>query len=166
MVFYIFSVSQTRRHYPSGTPPTSPPRRGEKHREVDYNALDYEDNPSEEDVPRKDVPSLVQYPLPGSYKEFKGAEKGNDAPQKQSEQVVNERSAILAMALGVQIKTGEDPPTGEVVFSGYAKKQQQQQKQQQLQQFDKLDQVFANRFQQIVIGQSVWFILGRLMCAC
>ncbi|XP_019760203.1 peptidyl-prolyl cis-trans isomerase G isoform X2 [Dendroctonus ponderosae] len=135
----ILAISQTRRHYPSGTPPTSPPRRGEKHREVDYNALDYEDNPSEEDVPRKDVPSLVQYPLPGSYKEFKSVEKRNDAQEKQPEQVVNERSDILAMALGVQIKTGEDPPTGEVVFSGYAKKQQQQQ--QQLQQFDKLDQV-------------------------
>ncbi|ENN76993.1 hypothetical protein D910_02884 [Dendroctonus ponderosae] len=139
----ILAISQTRRHYPSGTPPTSPPRRGEKHREVDYNALDYEDNPSEEDVPRKDVPSLVQYPLPGSYKEFKSVEKRNDAQEKQPEQVVNERSDILAMALGVQIKTGEDPPTGEVVFSGYAKKQQQQQ--QQLQQFDKLDQVFTNQ---------------------
>lgn len=66
-------VSQKRRKYTStGTPPTSPPRKVERHREMDYNALDYEDIQSDEDVPRKNVPSLVQYPLPGSYREFKG----------------------------------------------------------------------------------------------
>lgn len=56
---------------------------------------------------------------------------------------------MWAMALGVQIKKGEDPPTGEIVFSGYAKKQQQQQQQLQIQQHQqhlaKLDQVLISK---------------------
>lgn len=65
-------------------------------------------------------------------------------PPANDDQVQNERSDILAMALGVQIKKGEDPPTGEIVFSGYAKKQQQQQQEMQQQtHFDKLNQVNA-----------------------
>ena len=41
----------------------------------------------------------------------------------QNEEGQNERSDILAMALGVQIKKGTDPLSGEIVFSGYSKKQ-------------------------------------------
>lgn len=47
----------------SGTPEL--PRQG---RGVDYNALDYEehsDGDDDADFPKKQVPSLVQYPLPG-----------------------------------------------------------------------------------------------------
>ncbi|XP_066149736.1 peptidyl-prolyl cis-trans isomerase G [Euwallacea fornicatus] len=137
----MLSITTKRRRYPStGTPPTSPPRRSEKHREVDYNALDYEGNQSDEEMPRKEVPSLVQYPLPGAYKEFKGPKPEEITPKEP--EVVNERSDMLAMALGVQIKKGDDPPTGEIVFSGYAKKQQQMQEAQPPH-MSKLDQVNA-----------------------
>ncbi|KAL1513813.1 hypothetical protein ABEB36_003168 [Hypothenemus hampei] len=104
------------------------PSKSPQNREMDYNALDYEDNQSEEDIPKKEVPSLVQYPLPGSYKEFKVPqtaklrEKGTK--ENREDDMVNERSDILAMALGVQIKKGEDPANGEAIFSGYAKKTQ------------------------------------------
>ncbi|XP_030756714.1 peptidyl-prolyl cis-trans isomerase G isoform X2 [Sitophilus oryzae] len=122
-------VHKRYRQLSSGTPPTSPPRRSQK--AVDYNALDYEENQSDdEQLPKKQVPSLVQYPLPGAYKEFKGPDLPEPVDERNKEeesQVVNERSDILALALGVQIKVGEDPPNGEIVFSGYAKKQQQQQ---------------------------------------
>ncbi|CAG9856510.1 unnamed protein product [Phyllotreta striolata] len=102
-----------------------------KNREVDYNALDYEDHTDEEDS-RKLVPSLVQYPLPGAYNRYKSKEelereiKQVDEEEKEAEEI-NKRSDFLAMALGVQIKTGEDPPTGEMKLSGYANKMQQRQ---------------------------------------
>ncbi|CAG9772435.1 unnamed protein product [Ceutorhynchus assimilis] len=149
----LLSITQTRRRYPStGTPPTSPPRRSEKRQDYDAldEPLDYE-NHSEEDLPKRKVPSLVQYPLPGQYKEFKNQNERNEAEQPAVEdQIVNERSDILAMALGVQIKKGDDPQTGDIVFSGYAKKQQQQALQHQQSQpmkqqrhLSKLDQVNA-----------------------
>lgn len=96
----------------------------EQNREVDYNALDYEDNENqsdyEQEITHKKVSSLVQYPLPGSYQpvENKPEEPLNSA----EETVQNKRSEVLAMALGVQIKTGEDPATGEIKISGYDKK--------------------------------------------
>ncbi|KAJ8962010.1 hypothetical protein NQ314_005792 [Rhamnusium bicolor] len=98
-----------------------------KGREVDYNALDYEGQSDEEnEFPKKQVPSLVQYPLPGAYNKFKTEEevqKEREMQEKkeQEEAAINKRSDFLAMALGVQIKTGEDPPTGEIKLSGYAK---------------------------------------------
>lgn len=78
------------------------------------------------------MPSLVQYPLPGSFKPLEKSDKQQNGEasnqnkiEDQSESLVqNERSEVLAMALGVQIKTGEDPPTGEIKISGYDKKGQ------------------------------------------
>lgn len=86
---------------------------GESRKEIDYNALDYEqENQSDEDVPRKQVPSLVQYPLPGATK--KEPKKRRDSTtetdttddRKKDELVQNARSDAWAMALGVTIKTG------------------------------------------------------------
>lgn len=97
--------------------------------EVDYNALDYEDNEDhqsdDENVNKKQVPSLVQYPLPGSFKPVDGRKETNESQifeGKMNDQQNTKRSEVLAMALGVQIKTGEDPPTGEIEISGYNKK--------------------------------------------
>lgn len=87
------------------------------HKEVDYNALDYEDNQSEEDseIPKKQVPSLVQYPLLTTFNADKPKDKvpGKEAEAPEEEMVQNSRSEVLALALGVQIKTGEDPPQPE-----------------------------------------------------
>ncbi|XP_017781537.1 PREDICTED: peptidyl-prolyl cis-trans isomerase G [Nicrophorus vespilloides] len=94
-----------------------------KSKDVDYNALDYEDNASDEENEKKQVPSLVQYPLPGSFKPIEKPERTNDNFLMD---IPNKRSEALAMALGVQIKTGTDPPTGEIAMSGYEKKQQKQ----------------------------------------
>ncbi|XP_050293742.1 peptidyl-prolyl cis-trans isomerase G isoform X2 [Anthonomus grandis grandis] len=143
-------ISRKRHRYDTtATPPTSPPRRSNiyKQGEVnDYNALDYEENQSEEEVHRRDVPSLVQYPLPGAYKEFKAPEKErrNEKSDEKEPPIVNERSELLAMALGVQVKTG-DPSEEEAVFSGYAKKQLQLQQQEEMQNphLTKLDQINA-----------------------
>lgn len=96
----------------------------ETNKEVDYNALDYEENDNQTDdeheVPHKQVSSLVQYPLPGSFQP--NQDKTNDKTTEESNAASNKRSEVLAMALGVQIKTGEDPPTGEIKISGYDKK--------------------------------------------
>ncbi|KAJ8950712.1 hypothetical protein NQ318_012792, partial [Aromia moschata] len=78
------------------------------------------------DLPKKQVPSLVQYPLPGAYNKFKTEEelkKEQELQEQKEEEVaaINKRSDFLAMALGVQIKTGEDSPTGEIKLSGYNK---------------------------------------------
>lgn len=80
-----------------------------KQKEIDYNALDYEDNQTddENDVPRKQVPSLVQYPLVNQ----QNVNKNNDSGEKNDENVLNKRSEVLAMALGVQIKSNEDEQT-------------------------------------------------------
>lgn len=73
---------------------------------LDYNALDYEDHSDDEtNISKKQVPSLVQYPLPGSYNKFKSEEevrKEQEKEQKEMEEVValNKRSDFLAMALG------------------------------------------------------------------
>lgn len=89
-------------------------------REVDYNALDYEDaNQSEEEqetTTAKKVPSLVQYPI-------NATSNGTQREKPEGELVPNKRSDALAMALGVQVKTGEDPPDGEIQISGYNKRQ-------------------------------------------
>ncbi|XP_044261904.1 peptidyl-prolyl cis-trans isomerase G isoform X1 [Tribolium madens] len=80
-------------------------------KEVDYNALDYEDNQSEEEeAVRKQVPSLVQYPLPGSFN------PNNELDQKNNKDVMinNTKSDVMAMALGVQVKTGEETPKNEM----------------------------------------------------
>lgn len=96
----------------------------EQNKEVDYNALDYEDNENqsdyEQEIAHKQVSSLVQYPLPGSYQPVES--KQNEALMSGVEAAQNKRSEALAMALGVQIKTGEDPVTGEIKISGYDKK--------------------------------------------
>lgn len=87
-------------YHKSLTPQTEHP----KHRGVDYNALDYED-PSDEDDPKKIVPSLVQYPLPGAYNKYKSREELQreirqvDLEEKEAEEI-NKRSDFLAMALG------------------------------------------------------------------
>lgn len=99
--------------------------------EIDYNALDYEDNEDhqsdDENISKKQVPSLVQYPLPGSFKPIDGPKENtnketHNVDGKLDEPQNTKRSEVLAMALGVQIKTGEDPPTGEIEISGYNKK--------------------------------------------
>lgn len=86
-------------------------------KKIDYNALDYEqENQSDEDVPKKQVPSLVQYPLPGaialkgtSLKKRRSSTSETDTTEDKKDALVqNARSDVLAMALGVQIKTGED----------------------------------------------------------
>lgn len=95
---------------------------GGNKKEVDYNALDYEDaNQSEDDQDTaKKVSSLVQYPINVT---SNGTQK--PAPeQTESELILNKRSDALAMALGVQVKTGEDPPDGEIQISGYKKPSQ------------------------------------------
>lgn len=94
------------------------PEQDKNHKkEVDYNALDYEDaNQSEEEQETaKKVSSLVQYPVNVT---SNGAQKqdGNE-----TDLVLNKRSDVLALALGVQVKTGEDPPDGEIRISGYDK---------------------------------------------
>ncbi|XP_018321567.1 peptidyl-prolyl cis-trans isomerase G isoform X2 [Agrilus planipennis] len=105
-----------------------------REKEVDYNALDYEqENQSEDDVPKRQVPSLVQYPLPNSFRPLNVEKENVEANQiieknDQSDKpvgeelVLNNKSDVLAKALGVQIKTGEDPPTGEIKISGYDRK--------------------------------------------
>lgn len=86
----------------------TPPLKDFKGR-LDYNALDYEDQSDEENnVSRKQVPSLVQYPLPGAYNKFKSEEevkKEQERVEKEMEEVValNKRSDFLAMALGKYI---------------------------------------------------------------
>lgn len=73
---------------------------------VDYNALDYEDHSEEEsELPKKQVPSLVQYPLPGAYNKFKTEEEVQrevelQKKQEQEAAAINKRSDFLAMALG------------------------------------------------------------------
>ncbi|CAG9815788.1 unnamed protein product [Phaedon cochleariae] len=109
------SVSEERSHTPLSRHPND--------RGVDYNALDYEDH-SEDDNgysegAKRRIPSLVQYPLPGAYNKFKTVEEVKKemkiVEQEQKEvEALNKRSDFLAMALGVQIKTGDDPPTGEI----------------------------------------------------
>lgn len=96
-------------------------------KEVDYNALDYEqDNQSDEDLSKKQVPSLVQYPLPGainlkgtSLKKRRSSTSETDTTESKKDALVqNARSDVLAMALGVQIKTGEDSIVGDSKISG------------------------------------------------
>lgn len=91
-------------------------------KEVDYNALDYEDANQSEDEQEsaKKVSSLVQYPINVT---SNGTQKQQE--QSETELVPNKRSDALAMALGVQVKTGEDPPEGEIHISGYKKPSQQ-----------------------------------------
>ncbi|KAK9693124.1 Cyclophilin type peptidyl-prolyl cis-trans isomerase/CLD, partial [Popillia japonica] len=131
----IRSKSETRdKSYSPMNDPEKQNRTPSKKQKIDYNALDYEENQSDEEneVPRKQVPSLVQYPLPGSFHpvekvklpdheagEITKIEEENEGADAV---VANKRSEVLAMALGVQIKTGEDPPTGEITISGYEKK--------------------------------------------
>lgn len=91
-----------RYRYKSASPST--PRGRAKG--VDYNALDYEDHSEEENEHlKKQVPSLVQYPLPGAYNKFKTEEEVQKEMQLQKEQeqevaAINKRSDFLAMALG------------------------------------------------------------------
>lgn len=61
--------------------------------------------------------------MPSTLQNLESA-NGNDTVENSSENVLNKRSEVLAMALGVQIKTGEDPPTGEIKISGFSKKNQ------------------------------------------
>nr|XP_023025914.1 peptidyl-prolyl cis-trans isomerase G-like [Leptinotarsa decemlineata] len=120
----------------SGTPDISsnksftPQMKCPKDKGVDYNALDYEGQSEEEnDVTKKLIPSLVQYPLPGAYNAFKTEEEVHNEmklveQEHRETEAINKRSDFLAMALGVQIKTGEDPLTGEMKMSGFNKQQQ------------------------------------------
>ncbi|KAJ8920399.1 hypothetical protein NQ315_005265 [Exocentrus adspersus] len=121
-----YNSEKTRFKDRSKNKSVSPSPKG-KGKEVDYNALDYEDH-SEDDngIPKKQVPSLVQYPLPGAYNKFKTEEEVQKELELQKEQekevaALNKRSDFLAMALGVEIKTGEDSPTGEITMSGFNK---------------------------------------------
>ncbi|KAJ8985783.1 hypothetical protein NQ317_014437 [Molorchus minor] len=83
---------------------------GKRRKEIDYNALDYEGQTDDEnDALKKQVPSLKEQKL--------------QEQKMEEEAAINKRSDFLAMALGVQIKTGEDPPTGEIKLSGYSKQQ-------------------------------------------
>lgn len=93
-------------------------------KEVDYNALDYEDaNQSEEEQDTtKKVSSLVQYPI-NVTSNANGTQL--EKPLQESDFVANKRSDALAMALGVQVKTGEDPPDGEIHISGYKRRSSQ-----------------------------------------
>lgn len=99
-----------------------------RNKEVDYNALDYEENENQTDdeheVPQRKVSSLVQYPALGSFQANQQVPDSSNIKKAEgeSELVGNTRSEVLAMALGVQIKTGEDPPTGDITISGYDKK--------------------------------------------
>lgn len=96
----IYSSSD-RNKFRSNTPPLK-----DFKGKLDYNALDYEDQSDDEnDVSKKQVPSLVQYPLPGAYNKFKSEEevrKQQEKEEKEMEEVValNKRSDFLAMALG------------------------------------------------------------------
>lgn len=73
---------------------------------LDYAALDYEYQSDEEnDLAKKQVPSLVQYPLPGAYNKFKSEEEVRKEQEKQVKELqevvaLNKRSDFLAMALG------------------------------------------------------------------
>lgn len=99
---------------------------------MDYNALDYEeinDHSDKEDRKQNNKIKMVQYPPPGSFKP--GLSKKTEEINKENHEVtskqpreliLNKKSEVLAMALGVQIKTGEDPPTGDISISGYEKK--------------------------------------------
>lgn len=49
-------------------------------------------------------------------------DNGKELVDETTEVLNSKRSEVLAMALGVQIKTGEDPPTGEIQISGYNKR--------------------------------------------
>ncbi|KAL3280291.1 hypothetical protein HHI36_017781 [Cryptolaemus montrouzieri] len=78
-------------------------------RAVDYNALDYEDQSSDEhDTAKKQVASLVQYPLNQERNNVE-SEKNNKENEEEEDKIINERSQFLAEALGVQIKTGQEP---------------------------------------------------------
>lgn len=83
----------------------TPPLKDFKGR-IDYNALDYEDQSDEENTEsRKQVPSLVQYPLPGAYNKFKSEEEVRKEREKEEKEIqeavaLNKRSDFLAMALG------------------------------------------------------------------
>ncbi|XP_056641191.1 peptidyl-prolyl cis-trans isomerase G [Diorhabda sublineata] len=124
---------------------------GNKDKGVDYNALDYEDQSEDENKignnNKKVVPSLVQYPLPGSYGKFKSKEDiQKEIEQVEQEEIeaeaINKRSDFLAMALGVQIKTGEDPPTGDLNYNN--RQQQQQQRNERPQKFSQAGTVNKN----------------------
>lgn len=77
---------------------------------------------------------MVQYPPPGSFKPIEGKRKEKSPRNENVENgkddnlVLNKKSEVLALALGVQIKTGEDPPTGEISISGYDKKKKLREK--------------------------------------
>lgn len=143
---------------------------------VDYNALDYEENNDQSDKEdnqeaptnqsKTEVPELIQYPPPGSFKPIEtaagGAEcddhstndnstekkslemegnKENGAEKGENELVMNKRSEVLAMALGVEIKRGEDPATADASISGYEKKRRLQEKfANNLQQFEEVEE--------------------------
>lgn len=93
--------SSNRDKFRSDTPPLK-----DFKGKLDYNALDYEDQSDDENNrSKKQVPSLVQYPLPGAYNKFKSEEevrKEHEKQKKEMEEVValNKRSDFLAMALG------------------------------------------------------------------
>ncbi|XP_063906879.1 peptidyl-prolyl cis-trans isomerase G isoform X2 [Zophobas morio] len=97
-----------------------------QNKEVDYNALDYEENQSEEEeTVRKQVPSLVQYPLPGTFNPNKEpANEKDEVKDGQEEIVSNAKSEVMAMALGVQVKTGEESPRDGPI-SGFEKRNKQ-----------------------------------------
>lgn len=116
----------TREKYPTEISNKRETEEINSRKEVDYNALDYEENENqsedEHEVPQKQVSSLVQYPIPGSFQANQQIRDNTEKKKTENESVANKRSEVLAMALGVQIKTGEDPPTGEIKISGYDKK--------------------------------------------
>lgn len=93
--------SSVRSKFRSDTPPLK-----DFKGKLDYAALDYEyQSDDENDLTKKQVPSLVQYPLPGAYNKFKSEEevkKEQERQEKELEEVValNKRSDFLAMALG------------------------------------------------------------------
>lgn len=100
-----------------------------KEKEIDYNALDYEDNQTDEetDIPRKQVPSLVQYPLINQQNFAKNQtendDRNNGEERNDENTALNKRSEVLAMALGVQIKNDDEPAGENNKISGFDKKQ-------------------------------------------
>ena len=74
---------------------------------------------------RKQVPSLVQYPLPGTFNPNKEpANEKDEVKDGQEEIVSNAKSEVMAMALGVQVKTGEESPRDGPI-SGFEKRNKQ-----------------------------------------
>lgn len=125
------SRSRSNSHRSSRSRSKSPQQ--ENNDKIDYNALDYEENNDQSDKEDRNDKKieLVSYPPLGSFKpdnEDHDQNNHNLVSEESKDLILNKRSEVLAMALGVQIKTGEDPPTGDISISGYEKKKKLQER--------------------------------------